>query len=381
MGDSTKKHIAVFGIKFFPSRGGTSRVVEALLRYLKEDYTITIFCYRHPEAAANIPGVNTVMFSPPKVKNIGVFIYFLKCLLHLLFKGDYDLVHAHKTETSLFLPLIRLKYPVIITSHEIPYLNNKWSWIGRLYFHIAEWFFIYSGATRTSISKTQSEYYETRYHKPVFYIPNGIEVPQTIDEGELNTFLQEHQISPEFILFAARRVIPLKGCHYLIDALNRLRFGQQVVIVGDLEQMKEYTTTLINQSKGLDVRFIGYIESSRLLNALVRQSTLFVFPSEIEGMSMMLLEVASLGTPIICSDIPQNQIILQDEHALFFKSKDVADLQEKIEWALDHKEEMHTRATAARDYTLMNFGIEKVAEKYSELYNQHLKHHKKHEYT
>lgn len=379
--NKSKKHIAIFGIKFFPSRGGTSRVVESLLYYLKEEYTITIYCYQHPQANTNIPGIQTVMFPEPKIKNFGVFFYFIKCFFHLFFKGNFDLVHVHKTETSYFIPFIRLKYRVIATSHEIPYKNNKWNWFGKLYFHIAEWIFMHSGATLTSISKTQCEYYDSKYHKPVLYIPNGIEIPKISSDRSLNDFLQKNQIGNEFILFAARRIIPIKGCHHLIESLNQMHYQGQLVIAGDTDQMKEYTTELRNKGKNLNLIFVGYIGSSQLLNSVIKRSQLFVFPSEIEGMSMMLLEVACMGTPILCSDIPQNKVIMAEDHVLYFKSKDPVDLQKKLTWALDNPDKMAVKAETARKFTLKNYGIEKVASKYIDLYNSHLTPNTSHEFT
>ena len=74
-----KQHIAIFGIKYFPSRGGTSRVVESLLQRINQDYDITIYCYQHKDASDNIPGIKTIQFAEPRIKKLGVFIYFTKC--------------------------------------------------------------------------------------------------------------------------------------------------------------------------------------------------------------------------------------------------------------------------------------------------------------
>lgn len=376
-----KGHIAIFGIKYFPSRGGTSRVVESLLRYLKDEYTITIYCYEHPRATENIPGVNTVTFPEPKVKNFGVFYYFLKCLIHVLTKGNYDLVHVHKTEAAYFAPFIRLRFPTIITSHEIPYKNNKWSWFAKIYFHLGEWLFMQASGVRTSISKTQCDYYEKKYRKPVLYISNGIEKPSIATDPDINLLLDKNQIKDDFIFFAARRIIPIKGCHHLIAALHQINYKGQVIIAGDTDQMKHYTNQLIESSRGLDLKFVGYIDSPPLLNALIKRATLFIFPSEIEGMSMMLLEVAMLGTPIICSDIPQNKIILNDEHVLFFQSKNSHDLANKLKYAFENKALMHAAAANAIGFVSKNYSIESVVSKYINLYNRHITPKRTHEYT
>ncbi|NND31238.1 MAG: glycosyltransferase family 4 protein [Saprospiraceae bacterium] len=379
MTENQQKRIAIFGIKYFPSRGGTSRVVESLLRHINNDYQITIYCYQHPMAEKNIPGVKTIQFSEPEIKNFGVFFFFCKCLLHLLVKGKYDLVHVHKTEASYFIPFIRLKFPVIATSHEIPYLNSKWGKFGKVYFRLAEWLFMHTGATRTSISRPQCEYYEAKYHKSVLYIPNGVSAPQVCPASEKEIFLTKHSIKGPFLFFAARRIIPLKGCHHFIKALQLMQYTNPVVIAGDMSQMKEYSDELISQSNNLDVRFVDYVASQPLLNALVQHANIFIFPSEIEGMSMMLLEVAILGTPIICSDIPQNRVIFDDSQVLYFKSKDAEDLANKIKFALVNPGILEDMAQKAKIHALNEYGIDRVVDRYKELFNSKLKYNLLHE--
>ena len=74
-----KKSIVFFGIKYFPSKGGTSRVVESLLWGLKDHFDITIYCYKNDLANHNIPGIKTIQFSEIPIKGIGVFLYYLRC--------------------------------------------------------------------------------------------------------------------------------------------------------------------------------------------------------------------------------------------------------------------------------------------------------------
>lgn len=373
MTNRRKKRIAIFGIKYFPSKGGTSRVVESLLQRINKDYDITIYCYKHKLAADNIPGIKTIQIAEPRIKKLGVFIFFTKCLIHLLVKGNYDLVHAHKTEVSFFIPFIRIKYPVIVTSHEIPYLNSKWGVVGKIYFRIAEWLFMHAVAVRTSISKTQCEFYQDKYRKSVLYIPNGVSEPTLCPPEEKANFYKEHAIEGDYLFFAARRIIPLKGCHHFIEALLKLAYRGEVVIAGDLAQMKQYSEALMQQSQTLDIKFVDYIASQQLLSAMVKDAKVFVFPSEIEGMSMMLLEVAILNTPIICSDIKQNQVIFDEDQVLYFRSKDANDLAEKIQYALDHPSDIQARAKSARRHALEHYGIEKVVDRYRDLYNEQLK--------
>ena len=367
-----KKHIAIFGVKYFPSRGGTSRVVENLLEHLTEHFDFTIYCYKHPEAATHMKGVNVVEFSEINIKGIGVFMYYFKCCMHLLFKGKYDLVHIHKTDAAFFIPFISKKAPCITTSHALPYMNDKWSKLGKTYFHMVERIYMNADTIQTSIAKPQADYYEEKYGKPVMYIPNGVEPGPSFDSSEADELLAKHQVEGEYLLFAARRIIPLKGLHHLIKALNQMKFTGTLVVAGEDDQLPEYTKELKESGKDLKIKFVGYVGSRTLLSALVSKAKLFIFPSEIEGMSMMLLEVGSLGTPMVCSDIPQNKAVLTGEEVLYFRSQDADDLEEKLDFAFANPSEMEEKAEKTMEKVASEYAVSKVVQQYVDLYNQNL---------
>ena len=131
-------------------------------------------------------------------------------------------------------------------------------------------------------------------------------------------------------MFAAGRIDPTKGCHLILEALNRLGNPYKLIIIGDLNQVPAYSDHLKKIADQKQVIFIPPIADRELLFGLVKLARLFIFPSTDEGMSMMLLEAASLQTPIICSDIPENKAIMQD-HVLYFQSQDAGDLASRIQ--------------------------------------------------
>ena len=366
----TKPKIAFFGVKYFPSKGGTSRVVENLLPDLKEQFDITVYCYKHPQAENYIPGIKTVQFPEIRIKGIGVFIYYFICCCHLLIRGKFELIHAHKTDSAFFLPILRLKYQLIATSHALPYLNDKWSWIGKTYFQFVERVFMRTDSIRTAVSKIQMEYYTKQYNRPVRYIPNGIHPVEDINPELALGIIAQRNIQDNYIFFAARRIIPLKGCHHLIEALQSIQYKGSLVIAGDIEQLPEYTEELQAAVEGLDVHFLGYISDMSTLNALIQQASLFAFPSEIEGMSMMLLEVGSVGTPMICSDIPPNTAILSEAEVLFFQNKNAEHLAGKLQWAISHPRQMAELARQAKQTIEQEYSVQQVARKYMNLYQE-----------
>ncbi len=365
-----KKRIAIFGVKYFPSKGGTSRVVENLLYDLKEHYDFTVYCYKHEAADKHIEGVEAIQFPEIKIKGFGVFIYYFRCCWHILRSKRYDLVHLHKTDGAFFLPLLGLKYKLIATAHALPHLNEKWSAIGKLYFRITEWLFMHSKATLTAIAKPQTEYFLKKYNRKVAFIPNGIHPVEKVKPEVVDNLLSSINVKDGYLFFAARRVIPLKGCHTLIKALQQINFQGALVVAGDLDQVPSYTKELKKLAEGLNIHFIGYVAGMDKLNALLKRAQFFLFPSELEGMSMMLLEAGSIGTPMICSDIPQNKAVLSEKEVLYFESKNVNDLAAKIEWAFQNENAMQALAVQTRQTVEKEFLVSKVVGQYVELYDQ-----------
>ena len=94
-----------------------------------------------------------------------------------------------------------------------------------------------------------------------------------------------------------------------------------MLAIGDLNHEKNYKKNLIDPlTPNLKIEFKKVIYDKNILFKEILSSKYFVFPSLIEAMSTMLLEVASLGVPIICSNIVQNRDVFSDDEVLFFKS-------------------------------------------------------------
>ncbi|MEM7658977.1 MAG: glycosyltransferase family 4 protein, partial [Bacteroidota bacterium] len=305
---------------------------------------------------------------------LGVFIYYLRCTLHMLRHGEYDLIHVHKTDAAFFVPMLTKKFKVIATSHEAPYRRDKWNGIAKRYFHWMERVFMKSDAKLTSISKPLSAYYLEKYSKEVQYIPNGVEITTTddYDYDGADQVLADWQVEGEFLFFAARRIMGTKGAHTMLEGLQKINYQGTVVIAGDLSQLPNYTKKIQELSKGLNVKFIGYVAGKAILMAMVDRAKYFIFPSETEGMSIMLLEVGSVGTPLVCSDIPENTAVFDDHEVLYFRNKDVNDLAEKMEWAFANESQMDEKAANAQRRVIEEYDRAVIVENYIDLYDNML---------
>ncbi len=366
-----KPTLAYFGVKYFPSNGGVSRTTEYLIRKLKDKYDITIYCYKDPRAKNLVEGVTTIELPEIKLGGLGVFIHFVMCFIHMMFFRTYDVIHVRKIDSAFFLPLFALKYKrILATSHESPYVRDKWNRLAKAYFLFNERRFVKAKAKLTCISKPLTEYYKEKYYADVLYVPNGVEGFDDYHFEEAERLLQTHQVGENFVFFGARRIMATKGCHTLLKALKAMQYQGEVLIAGELHHAPDYIAELRELARGLNVKFLGYVGNTRVLLALVKKADFFIFPSETEGMSIMLLEATSTGTPAICSNIPENIAIFTNEEVLYFENKNWQDLADKFTWALEHPQEMQQRSTRANNKSRGVYSGDQMVKNYEALYDE-----------
>lgn len=368
-----KKKIAFIGIKGLPAKAGVDAVVEKIVnRFDRERFEPVVYVSK-AEVPDDVtyPGVRLVRITTLPGKYFRATSLFLFAALHALFMGDYDLINVHSVETCFILPILRLRYKVVATAHGLlsqePVELSKWGW-ARPLLRLTELPFMHLSSARTSVSKPDKNYLESRYNKPVEYLPIGIDELKP-DVQRARELLAQHGLEPNgYIIFTAGRVVPRKGAHFVLEALRGMDEDVKLLVLGDTSHVPEYTQRL-NELADDRTIFAGFIADKGLLFGLVYLSKLFIFPTTYEAMAATLLEVAALRTPLIASDIPENREVLPDQ-ALFFKSADVADLRDKLRWALAHPGEMKSLVDRAYQWVSEQYRWPVVIGRYEQLYDE-----------
>ena len=363
--------VAYLGVKGLPSKSGTERVIEAIVTRMVGKFDITVYCdaeYTPPDI--QYKGVRLIRIPTIKGRYLKPISLDVFSALHAFFFGHYDIIHMHGVENCFTLPLLRLKYRIISTSHGTPGRMplSKWSKTELLFFKMAEYPFLYSSNYSTAVSTMDTDYIYSRYGKRAIYVPNGVDLDIPINRELALNELRRLGVNPNsFLLFIAARIIERKGCHLILEALNDSNLDVPLVVIGDLEQIPTYGQKLREMAKHRRVIFVPPIADRSLLFGIVELCKLFVFPSTAEGMSIMLLEAASLGIPMICSDIPENEAVMGN-HVIYFRSGDSGDLAEKIHWAMESPKELARLAFLAKNWTRDKFSWDLIASKYELLY-------------
>jgi glycosyltransferase involved in cell wall biosynthesis len=361
--------VAYMGIKGLPSKAGADRVVEAVVQKLARKAQLTVYCDRRcTPAQTHIPGVRLICLPTLPGKHLRALSLFVLSTWHALLNGNYDLIHIHNAEACMLVPLLRLRYKVLATSHGQAYARDKWGRMARLLLRLSDYFFIRCPNYITSVSRPLAERYQSRFGRSVKYIPNGVDTEPPIDEEAAKNTLRRHEVQGKYIIFSAGRLDPTKGCHLVLEAFKRVDSDFHLLVVGDLSTVPSYGEELRRMADDR-VRFIPFIQSKGELFGLVRRASFLVFPSTVEAMSMVLLETASLEVPIVCSDIPENSSVM-GEYAVYFKSGDINDLADKMDWGLRNLANLKNLGIKGRVHVLQQNSWDSISKEYWDLYQR-----------
>jgi glycosyltransferase involved in cell wall biosynthesis len=117
--------------------------------------------------------------------------------------------------------------------------------------------------------------------------------------------------------------------------------------------------------------FLGHVEG-RLKRELLSHAQLYVQPSEIEGLSLALLEAMSYGNAALVSDIPEN-LEAAGPYATAFRNGSAEDLTEKLAAMLGHPDELRALGERAQRYVLTTYSWDGVANEMEALYRRLLR--------
>jgi glycosyltransferase involved in cell wall biosynthesis len=357
--------VAILGIKQIPGVMGADRVVESLLSRLPAEHEYVVYVTRDCAPAPRGPrNVHFVRVPSLPGKHLHAATYFGLSSLHAALFGRYDVLHIHNSDFGAFcLPLrLRRSARIIGTFHGDPYARAKWGRLAKLFLQFSEKSFVRCADVLTSVSPEKQI-----DGRQIHYIPNGVDAWDR-GAGTAEPLLRALGVtSGRCVMFAAGRIDATKGLHDLIQAFRELDTDAQLLAVGDFSHDLPYSHRLEAMAAG-DPRIVlrkGLLPREQLL-AAIAHSTAFVFPSQVEGMSMMLLEAISAGATVVCSDLPVNMEVVGANYPLTFRSGDVSSLRNALARALEPRRG-HAEARV-RERVLDRFRWDTVADRYGELY-------------
>ncbi len=159
------------------------------------------------------------------------------------------------------------------------------------------------------------------------------------------------------------RLVKDKGIVELVETFCEIRKNDallKLILVGtfeeDLDVLPQKIMDEIKNNKN-----IIHINWSSRVEYYIALSALFVFPSHREGFPNVLLQAGALGTAIICSSIPGNTDIVQNNiTGLLFDKGNVTEMKNQVMFALNNPETVKAMAATLRETIYASYNRETV---------------------
>lgn len=367
-------HISIIGCKGIPaatSRGGgiEDHVEKLATRLTAKGHTVTVYVrpYANPDRKKNWKGVKLITLPSINRKNLDAISHTFFASLYVLFQKA-DIVHYHGVGPATLSWIPRIFKPwskVVVTFHSRDQFHGKWSKLAKMYLRFGEWASVKFPHATIAVSQVIQVFCRNQFKKHVWYIPNGVEIPD-LDTGSSD--LQKFGLEPNKYYFTLTRLVSHKNIHDVIQAFQKFKTDKKLAIIGSASYDDvQYEKRLKDMAAG-DPRiiFLGF-QSGKTLAQLIAQSYALIHASSSEGMAVGILESMSYGKFVIMSDIPEN-LELMDESGISFKVRDVEALKKALEYAEENPDIVRERGLHAREIIKQKYSWDSVLTKTEALY-------------
>lgn len=376
-----KLKVAMIGHKRIPSReGGIEIVVEELaVRMAALGHRVDVYNrFGHHVSGKKYDqeygwkdrkyykGVRVYIVPTFRTSSLNAIVYSFFATIRALF-GGYDVLHYHAEGPCALLWLPKLfRRKIVVTIHGLDWQRAKWGNFASFVIRFGEKMAAKYADEVIVLSENVRQYFGDTYNREVTYIPNGINRPVS---READLIAEKYGLTKDGYLLFLGRIVPEKGLHYLIEAFAQTDTDKKLVIAGGSSHAVEYMEH-INRMAAQDDRIImtDFVQG-RILEELYSNAYAFILPSDVEGMSLSLLEAMSYGNYCLVSDICENTEVVEDK-ALIFRKGDVKDLREKLKYMLEHPDIVHSRAQESADFICGKYNWDEVVDKTILLYRR-----------
>ena len=375
--DEQKLRIAVIGIRNMPPSSGSAGedkfASELYPRLVERGHEMTAYLrvYQKPfPAMRKYKGVKLVYLETTRRSGFDTLLHSMKATFHIIFSNTVDVVHIHNGGNSIWAIFLRLAgMRVFVSQDGVDWNREKWPLYAKLYLYASSLVTAFVPNDVIIDNVFSKKFFEDRFKKTFSFIPYGSEVPEIDDDDD--EILRTLGVKPgEYFLFVGR-FIPDKGLHYLIPAFEQVETDKKLILVGGSPNPSSYEKE-IQETSDSRIVFPGYVYGDDVVR-LMKDAYSYIQPSDVEGLSPVILMVMGLGTPLICSDIEENKFIVRTDAGTFTRGN-IDSLSEQLKFALNNRKFLRERATRGKEMVYQRFNWEKVTDEHVALFSGQSKH-------
>lgn len=331
-------------------------------RLTETGYDVTAYCrsYFTPDLQP-YRGIGIVRLPTIRTKHMETLSHTLLSTIHACV-SDYDIVHYHALGPSIFAFLPRIfGKKTVVTVQGLDWQRKKWGLVARQALRACEWASARFTNETITVSRALQQHYRKRYSKDCRYIPNGTHLRFRRGSERLRRLGLK---AGSYALFLGR-FSPEKNCHLLVDAFKKLHTPMTLVLAGGSSHTDEYAARLRRNASDR-VIFLDWL-SGETLEEVLTHAALFILPSDMEGLSLALLDAMGAGVCVLASDAPENVEALGNTGCTFRRG-DADDLSRKLLWLLSSPALREASAGRARERVQEHYLWENVVEETAAVY-------------
>jgi glycosyltransferase involved in cell wall biosynthesis len=353
--------VGAFGFRSIPMRAGSAGadkfVLELLPRLVIHGHKVVAYNRVYPSQPAftnEYKGVKIVNIKTLNISGFDTVIHSFLATIHILVFNTADIVHMQNGGNSVWAFWLRLFGKKVVVSQDgFDWKRDKWPWYGKLYLKLSTYVTAHLPNKVVFDNIFVKKFIENKYQRKYDHIPFGAEV----GEYEESNVLSEYSLEKNNYFLFVGRFIPDKGIHYLIEAFNASMVNKKLVIVGGPPNPSAYADDIRSHASD-NILFPGYLYDNDA-NTLIKNAFCYIQPSDVEGLSPVLLQAMGLGCPVICSDIQENLYVVGDT-ALSFKKSNANDLARVLNYADNNPLLLSDLSAQSQKRALESFSWEKV---------------------
>jgi glycosyltransferase involved in cell wall biosynthesis len=297
-------------------------------RLAERGHEVTVYCRNHfTPAQPEYEGMRLVRLPTIRSKHLETLVHTLLSTVHAMTQRC-DVVHYHALGPALFSFLPRLVgKKTAVTVQGLDWQRKKWGRFASAVLRLGERAAGQFPNGIMVVSQALQRRYRDIHGIEAFYIANG----GLMRERHEPRKILEWGLDPgKYILFLGR-LSPEKGCHLLIEAFERIDTDVKLVLAGASSYCDEYTRELRTHASER-IRILDWT-SGETLDELLTNAMLFVLPSDLEGLSLALLDAMGAGLCVLASDIPENREVV-DGVGFTFQGGSAPDLEEGLRFLI-----------------------------------------------
>ena len=311
-------------------------------RLAEKGHEVTVYCrnYFTPKLTEH-NGMRLVRLPTVRSKHLETVIHTLLSSIHALSR-PYEIVHYHALGPALFSFLPRLcGQKTAVTVQGLDWQRKKWGRLAAAVLRLGERGSVWLPDCTMVVSRVLQERYRQLHGIEAVYVPNG----GLLRERTAPAKILEWGLEPgKYILFLGR-FSPEKGCHLLVQAYEHLDTDVKLVMAGAGSYCDDYSRDLRTHASE-QIRILDWV-SGAILDELLTNAMMFVLPSDLEGLSLALLDAMGAGLCVVASDVPENREVVEGA-GFTFQRGSAADLASCLRFLIANPLARKTAGTAAR---------------------------------